>query len=113
MHPPGIVVPFPGSAARSSKARTGPLRIAWVSRWEHDKDPETFFAAIRRLRERGVEIELTMLGESYSETPGCFEAARSEFADVIRHWGYVDEASEYRRLLADGDVVVSTARHEF
>lgn len=106
--PPGIDPPN-GGAEREA----GPLRIVWVGRWEHDKDPETFFRALERLDATPVDWRLRVLGESYAEVPEVFPAARERFADRIDHWGYAASRDEYRRLLGTSDVVVSTARHEF
>jgi len=92
---------------------SGPLRIAWVSRWEHDKDPETFFAALRELANGGHEFRLSVLGESFGGVPACFGTAEREFADQIDHWGYLESSEDYRAALAAADVVVSTAEHEF
>ena len=74
---------------------TGPLRILWVSRWEHDKQPELFFDALRLLRQRGVEFLVSVLGESFGTVPPCFEQARTDFALQIDHWGYAESRTEY------------------
>ena len=87
--------------------------ICWVSRWEHDKDPETFFAALRLLLEAGREFRLRVLGESFRKVPPCFESAQIDFRDQIDHWGFVDSRAAYLKHLQSSDIVVSTARHEF
>ena len=92
---------------------TGPLRILWVSRWEHDKQPELFFDALRLLRQRGVEFRVSVLGESFGTVPPCFEQARTDFALQIDHWGYAESRTEYLSILRSSDVVISTAAHEF
>ena len=104
---PGINVIGP----RSERA-PGPLRILWNARWEHDKNPELFFAALRQLRCTN-EFRLTVAGESFREVPEVFAAAKSEFASVIDHWGFASDPETYRELLRSADVVVSTALHEF
>ncbi|MBN2447186.1 MAG: DUF3524 domain-containing protein, partial [Phycisphaerae bacterium] len=91
----------------------GPARILWVARWEHDKDPDSFFAAIRQLRASGVDFRLSVIGEQYAESPDVFDAAREEFADHIDHWGYQATRTDYENVLRAADLVVSTARHEF
>ncbi len=91
----------------------GPLRIAWVSRWEFDKNPEVFFDALRIVKQRGVEFRLFVFGESYGEQPECFARAASEFADNIDHWGFAKDREGYANGLRQCDVVVSTALHEF
>ena len=50
---------------------------------------------------------------SYREAPAVFETARSELAERVDHWGYLESAAEYARVLRSCDVVLSTALHEF
>lgn len=90
-----------------------PIRVVWASRWEHDKNPELFFAAVSVLRQRGVDFRLSVLGESFSDTPECFSNARRDYADLIDHWGYQASRDDYLGVLRDCDVYVSTADHEF
>jgi glycosyltransferase involved in cell wall biosynthesis len=108
VHPPGIP-PMP----RRPRRRAGPLRIVWAARWEHDKNPDDFFAALRLLRGQGVPFGLSVVGEQFKDAPPVFEAARREFADVIDRWGYQATRAEYEAALLDADVFVSTADHEF
>lgn len=91
----------------------GPLRIAWVSRWEFDKNADVFFDALRIVKQRDVEFRLFVFGESYGEQPECFVRAFDEFADDIDHWGFANNREDYERGLRLCDVVVSTALHEF
>lgn len=93
--------------------RSGPLRILWAARWEFDKDPETFFAALEIARSAGVEFRLDVLGEKFRRVPQVFARARETFADAVVRWGYLPRREDYLRALAEADVVVSTARHEF
>jgi glycosyltransferase involved in cell wall biosynthesis len=106
---PGIDAP-PTAADRR---RDGPLRILWVGRWEHDKNPELFFDALERLRQRGREFRISVLGQAFEDVPACFAAARGRLADSIVHWGYLPDRRQYQQALCDADVVVSTADHEF
>jgi glycosyltransferase involved in cell wall biosynthesis len=108
IHHPGIAS-WPTRQPRPG----GPMRILWVARWEHDKNPELFFQALDQLRTRGVAFRLSVLGESFGDAPECFADARRSFADCIDHWGYLADRDEYRRVLLTSDVVVSTANHEF
>lgn len=105
---PGIEMPPPRPARHA-----GPLRVLWVSRWEHDKAPDTFFAALDLLQQERVEFRLTVLGESYGNVPECFAMARGRLSEHIDQWGYAASREQYVRWLQDADVVVSTALHEF
>ncbi|MCH8046458.1 MAG: DUF3524 domain-containing protein [Planctomycetes bacterium] len=108
IQPPGVDE-FPPRGPRSP----GPLRILWAARWEFDKDPETFFAAIRLLAGRGVDFRLSVIGESFREVPEVFAQAKEEFAASIDRWGYQSSRADYEAALSECDVFVSTAQHEF
>ncbi len=108
VHPPGVRL---GPVRRLREP--GPVRIGWVARWEHDKNPEAFFEAIDRLAQGGEDFRLIVLGQSFQQVPQVFQRARKRHADRIEQWGYVESDEDYRRCLGRMDVVVSTARHEF
>jgi glycosyltransferase involved in cell wall biosynthesis len=91
----------------------GPPRIVWNHRWEHDKDPETFFEVVGVLAEEGLAFELIVLGERFVREPPVFARAKKALGARIRHWGFVDSRADYAAWLQQGDIVVSTARHEF
>ncbi len=108
VHPQGISPP-----ARRGGRRPGPLRILWAARWEHDKNPEDFFAALEPLRKRRVEFRVSVLGEQFRRVPEVFAQAREAFAERIDRWGYQPRREGYEAALAEADVFVSTASHEF
>ena len=114
VHPPGIEL----SRSRApspleSPSGDEPLRIVWAARWEHDKDPETFFAALFRLQQDGVPFRLAVVGQSFRSVPPIFEEAHRRLVDQIHCWGYLEDRELYLETLRWADVVVSTARHEF
>jgi glycosyltransferase involved in cell wall biosynthesis len=90
----------------------GPPLILWNQRWDHDKAPEEFFAAIADLEEGGVDFLLAIAGENFRNVPEEFEAARRHFGSRIVHFGLAPE-SEYIALLRRASVVASAAHHEF
>jgi glycosyltransferase involved in cell wall biosynthesis len=89
------------------------LHITWAARWEFDKDPDTFFAALRILKSAGTSFRLSVLGESFRDRPAIFETAEKEFADNIVRWGFADSKEDYIQTLKSTDIFVSTAQHEF
>ncbi|HEU4327489.1 MAG TPA: DUF3524 domain-containing protein [Roseiflexaceae bacterium] len=91
----------------------GPPVILWNSRWEYDKQPQVFFAALERLEERGVPFRLIVAGEHIDPRAPEFAAARERFGDRALAWGYAPDAAAYARLLWHADLVVSTAAQEF
>jgi glycosyltransferase involved in cell wall biosynthesis len=108
IQPPGIeVVP------RRNPRPAGPMRILWAARWEHDKDPETFFKALEILQSHDVEFRISVIGQQFRDVPEVFTTARETFAARIDRWGYQQTRSEYEAALMEADVVVSTAIHEF
>jgi glycosyltransferase involved in cell wall biosynthesis len=105
-------VPVDVPAAEGEPRERGGL-IAWNHRWEEDKGPDEFFAAMEALDARGADFKIAVLGQSFREQPACFERARQRLAHRIAHWGYLPERRDYLAMLARCRVVVSTARHEF
>ncbi len=106
--PPGIDPPPP-----RGPRRPGPMRICWAHRWEHDKNPVVFFEAVEFLRQRGVDFRLSVIGQQFETVPAMFEAASEMLADQIDRWGYLPQRDDYLAALAEADVFVSTADHEF
>ncbi len=115
VQPPGVDFNEFESAAHSSVERNteGPLRIVWAARWEHDKNPATFFSALEQLAPAGTDFRVSVLGQSFGDVPNCFAQARKTLADKIDHWGHLDNRRDYIVALQQSDVVVSTALHEF
>ena len=107
--PPGIDT-FPQRPARDAAA---PMHILWAARWEHDKDPDSFFEAVTALQETGADFRLSVIGEQFRTVPEVFETARVQFAAHIERWGFQPSREEYRAALMAADVFVSTAQHEF
>ena len=87
--------------------------IGWAARWENDKAPHTLFKALRILHDAGLEFRLNVMGEAGDFTPDCFADARRQLASHINRWGYQDSREEYLLGLAETDLFVSTALHEF
>ena len=91
--------------------RRRPL-VLWNQRWEYDKGPAEFAAAIRSLMDAGVDFDVALAGERYGEEPAEFTAMRAFLGDRLVYDEYSDRAA-YRELLRSADVVVSTAHQEF
>jgi glycosyltransferase involved in cell wall biosynthesis len=93
--------------------REGPATILWNHRWEYDKNPEGFFAALFDLMHEGMDFRVAVAGESFRQAPLIFGVARRRLGERIRHFGYLESRDEYARLLRACDIAVSTAHHEF
>ena len=109
---PGIDFTILDRLDRRSSAN-GVKTIVWNHRWEHDKNPEEFFATLYRLQENGSDFKLCVLGQNFEQRPKCFREARKRLDKNIVQWGHVDDIEEYFTRLTASDIVVSTAVHEF
>lgn len=87
--------------------------IVWNHRWEHDKNPEVFFNALETLKKKNIKFRLIILGQSFRQSPECFDLALKNFQEEIIHFGFVDSYAEYVQQLSKGTIVVSTSSHEF
>lgn len=87
--------------------------ILWNQRWEYDKRPDRFFALLYRLQAANVPFRVAVAGENFRNIPAEFEEARTRLAERVAHWGYVPSRRDYQSLLAQADLVISAADHEF
>ena len=87
--------------------------IVWAARWEKDKNPAGFFDAMFQLHQADVPFRLSVVGESFRDSPGIFDEARVALADRIEQWGFLPSHDDYLRLLGTSDLFISTAEHEF
>jgi len=108
----GRDAPAPSGALPSRGGADGPPLIIWNHRWEFDKNPAAFFAALDAALARGREFRLALLGENFQVVPKEFEAARDRYGARIVHYGYVEDRAAYLDWLRRGDVVISTADQE-
>lgn len=109
------VIPVPVRDALSvvaTSVKNQPLEILWNHRWEYDKQPQVFFAAMQRLLASGFELSLHVVGQSFREVPSCFAEFREAHSHCIVTWGFQPK-TVYDQLLERSDIVVSTALHDF
>jgi len=111
----GVLYPgcdFPAKAQPLQPPDGQPPLIIWNHRWEFDKDPETFFAALDAVAGHGVAFRLALLGENFQAVPKAFIAARKRFGDRIVCYGYESSRRQYIDWLRQGAIVISTAVQE-
>uniref|UniRef100_A0A182PB25 tRNA-queuosine alpha-mannosyltransferase n=1 Tax=Anopheles epiroticus TaxID=199890 RepID=A0A182PB25_9DIPT len=96
----------------NEKKEASSLHIIWPHRWEHDKNPEQLVEILIALQEKGVSYRVSILGERFETIPSCFETLEERLQGKVIHFGPLPR-EEYLRTLAQGDVVLSTALHEF
>lgn len=86
--------------------------IIWNQRWEFDKNPESFFNILYKLKKEGFSFNLALLGESYKKQPPVFKEAKIILKENIVHTGYIKNYTDYISFLKKGDIVISTANQE-
>jgi len=90
-----------------------PPIILWNHRWEYDKNPNEFFAALYALAERGLDFRVVILGECPRERPSEFLEAQTRLGERVLHMGYVADFGEYARWLWRADILPVTSYHDF
>lgn len=113
LHPGMDFADIDEAVSAPDERESGPPVIVWNHRWEYDKNPQEFFVALNELDGAGVDFRLIVLGQSFMRKPKCFEDASQQFTDKIVQFGFAESRRDYAAYLAMGDVVVSTAIHEF
>jgi glycosyltransferase involved in cell wall biosynthesis len=103
----------PAGAPARARPAGAPPRILWNHRWEFDKRPERFVAALERLLAGGVEFTADLVGESFARRPAAFDRARAALGARLGRFGWIESRAEYVGLLHQADVVVSTADQEY
>jgi glycosyltransferase involved in cell wall biosynthesis len=112
LHP---AIDFSNFSEESSSGSTsgGIPVIIWNHRWEHDKNPEYFFETLFSLDENNVDFRLIVLGQSFERRPTIFQEAQQKLGHKILHFGFAESRKKYIEMLSKGNIVVSTANHEF
>ena len=87
--------------------------ILWNHRWEYDKNPTDFFNALYVLHSEGLEFEVVILGENFSQNPIEFDIARDKLGHKIIQFGYAETFEDYARWLWRSDIIPVTSRQDF
>ena len=112
------VIPVPLEAhwftgtTRSSQSDV-PFTIVWNHRWEYDKAPERLFAALIMLQQAGLCFRVHVIGQQFRTQPPVFAEMHPRLTEHIGEWGMVESDADYRQLLRQSHVVLTTALHEF
>jgi glycosyltransferase involved in cell wall biosynthesis len=109
LHPPFDPAAFDAAPV----TRVGHPRIVWPHRWEHDKAPDTFFAAVAALAAEGLDFEVAVAGQAFADRPECFAEAEAALGHRLVHLGEPGSREDYACLLRSCDIAVSTAVNEF
>jgi len=95
------------------ECKPGPPLILWNHRWEYDKNPDDFFAALYRLQEEGLTFEVAVLGESFRKAPAVFAEAKRRLGERVVQFGYAENFADYARWLWRADILPVTSNHDF
>ena len=87
--------------------------LLWNHRWEYDKAPERLLRLLDALAAGGQDFRLSVVGEQFRNQPQAFGLIHERYRERIIHWGFLESRGEYDRLLAEADVAISTALHDF
>ncbi|MEQ9310777.1 MAG: DUF3524 domain-containing protein [Balneolaceae bacterium] len=87
--------------------------ILWNHRWEYDKRPKAFYSALYKLKEKGFQFKLIVLGERNEMIPKSFEEAKEKLSDEIINWGYAKNYEEYAKWLWKADILPVTSKQDF
>lgn len=90
-----------------------PPLVLWNHRWEYDKNPDEFFAALDEISNREIGFRLAVLGRAYGEAPPVFERARGSLAKHLVHFGHAESREEYARWLWRADLLPVTSNQDF
>jgi glycosyltransferase involved in cell wall biosynthesis len=93
-------------------AEKDPALILWNHRWEYDKAPQVFADALSMLQQTGMDFRLALLGARPRVAPEALEQIEQTCADNIIVSNKLDR-EQYRRIVSQASIVVSTAIHEF
>lgn len=102
----------PAGAPRPAGAEREPL-VVWNHRFEYDKNPDGLVAAVEHALEHGPRFRLRLLGQRFRSEPPAFGRLRALLGARLEDHGFVPDRAAYLGALGGGDVVLSTAWHEF
>lgn len=103
---------FSDSAALKPKETGQAPLIIWNHRWEHDKNPESFFQALMKMMHQRIDFQVALLGEAFAQMPCVFEQAPRQLGKRLVQYGRVPSRKEYFKCLQRGHIVISTAFQE-
>ena len=89
-----------------------PPLVLWNQRLEYDKNPEGFINVLVTLAADGVPFRVALCGERFGRPSDRWESGVAELGQRVIHNGYADD-DQYRQLLWEATVTISTAGHEY
>ena len=107
------VLPVGIEESRTSTAfQSGDLKVLWNHRWAHDKRPDEFVHAMRKLASEGLDFEIFALGDVERSGMKAHSRLKAHLGERLAICG-PRSRKEYLDALQRSDIVVSTAHHDF
>lgn len=118
-----LILPVPVNAPQAASklaSSNSLLSIVWNHRWEYDKGPKLLLEIVRKIASLRMPVQFHIVGESFRNTPSSFDQIKSillnhseRLSFDMGRFGYITNEVEYYQMLANCDVVLSTAEHDF
>lgn len=86
--------------------------ILWNHRWEFDKRPDIFAAALGRLLDLDLDFAVILLGDERHRND-VFRPLADRLGRRCLRFGYAADRRSYERFLMRSDIVVSCAEQEY
>ena len=106
---PGVETPKEPILGRKISS---PIVITWAARWEHDKGPDQLEKLLLAFTNEAIDFRINIIGQTYRNQPPAFARIKQSFGDRINAWGFQSK-DQYREILENSDVFLSTADHEY
>lgn len=114
-----LPVPLAENWFEPAPKKAKPLTIIWNHRWEYDKGPDRLLDMLKnyfdQLPHNPSPFVLHMVGQQFRQQPAVFGEIKLllEAHGALGQWGFVESAEQYRALLRESHIVLSTALHDF
>jgi glycosyltransferase involved in cell wall biosynthesis len=116
-----LSVPLAAHCYQAAMKSPKNFTVIWNHRWEYDKGPERLLAMLKIFfaghcaTEKYPSLTLHVVGQQFRQQPPVFAEIKQllEQQGALGQWGHVERAEDYRQLLAESHVVLSTALHDF
>jgi len=87
--------------------------LLWNHRWEYDKNPESFFNILIRLKKTGHLFKVILCGKKNQNYPKVFDLASTVLNEEIIHYGYAKSNRAYLDLLNKAHLIPVTSIQDF
>src|SRR5690606_23227180 len=116
-----LSVPLALSYFAEAVQKAAQFTVIWIHRWEYDKGPERLLAMLKIFfaaqspSAKTPQLKVHIVGQQFRQQPAAFAEIKQllETHGVLGQWGHVECAEDYRKLLRESHLVLSTALHEF